>query len=133
MPSVPIFTGNLFVGNLFSGRLFYAEAGPIPESIPQQLRVPRIPVRLKRPDNLPLKEDPRVVRFSESLMLIVNGLLRNQAIIRVGQDEWVIPVLPRQCADADAFNGEVFLSTDDLVLKYKTPGDTVYTFNMTLG
>lgn len=134
--------GNLLVGNLAVGRLVNVTSDPLGTAARSSMLVPRVPIRFQTDDGeadvqteaqakpgpfgkQPKKIDPRSVRASEIVGMVINGLARTASIFKSSVDNWIVPAKPRECADADSFNGELFYSTDTLSLKYRTPGGTL--------
>lgn len=74
------------------------------------LIVPRVPNR-----ELPQK----LAQHTEATAAILNGLSRTGAIYRSGDDTWNLGFFPRQVSDGDAFQNELYFSTDANALAYK--------------
>jgi len=101
-----------------------------PSTVFQRHMIPRMPVRAPEPQTVGGKEltpklDPRVPRFSESVQVALNGLIRAGCIMRVDLDEWALVLRPRETTDALAVNNDVFYSTSANRLSYKDPSGVI--------
>lgn len=96
--------------------------------------IPRAPSRIAQPAGQPgggqnpVQQDRRLTRQGETVQIVLNGLLRNGDIIRIGTQDfrlsWLIPHL----AGADAPNLTIFYNTTTGFVSYKDENGVVFAF-----